>query len=90
MEHESDGDVNCIQSARYSHQKIGTDTGRLGNKRKSGDHPNNSIVEIDQNTKKSPGNLRRLVVTQNPVENHQLALVWKTLIVIYENFSHQC
>ena len=29
----------------------------------SGDHPNYSIVEIDQNTKKSPGDLRRLAVT---------------------------
>ena len=29
----------------------------------SGDHPNNSIIEIGQNTKKCPGNLRRLAVT---------------------------
>ena len=41
----------------------------------SGDHPNYSIVEIGQNTKKSPGNLGRLAVTQTPVENHQLTLV---------------
>ena len=76
MEHESDGDTNCI---RYSHLSIGTETGGLGNKRNSGDHPNNSIVEISQNTKKSPKDLRRLTVTQTPVKNHLLALVWKTL-----------
>ena len=29
--------------------------GGLGNKSTSGDHPNYSIVEIGQNTKKSPG-----------------------------------
>ena len=38
-------------------------TGGLGNKRTSGDHPNYSIVEIGQNTKKSPGDLMRLAVT---------------------------
>ena len=50
----------------------GTKAGGLGNKRTSGDHSNYSIVEIRQNTEKSPGDLRRLAVTQTPVENHQL------------------
>ena len=48
--------------ALSSHQTIGTGTGGLRNKRISGDHPNYSIVEIGQNTKKSPGDLRRLAV----------------------------
>ena len=77
MEHESDGNTNCHWYARCGHEKIGTGTGRLRNKRTSGDHPNYSIVEIGQNTKKSPGDLRRLAVTQTPVENHHLALVLK-------------
>ena len=38
-----------------------------------------SIVEIDLNTKKSPVYLRRLAVNQTPVENHQLTMVWKIL-----------
>ena len=42
-------------------------------KRTSADYPNYSIVEIDQNSKKSPGDLRRLNVTQTPMENHQLS-----------------
>ena len=42
---------------------------------REGDHPNYSIVEIGQNSKKSPGDLRRLTVTQILVENHQLTLV---------------
>ena len=49
-------------------QRIGTLTGRLGNKRTSGDHPNYSIIKIVQNTKKSPGYLGRLAVTQTPVK----------------------
>ena len=60
MEHKSYGDTDwCV---RYSQQRVGTGTEGLGDKRTSRYHPNNSIVKFDQNTKKSPGNLRRLVV----------------------------
>ena len=41
----------------------------------SGDYLNDSIIENGQNTKKSPGDLRRLPVTQTPVENYQLTLM---------------
>ena len=61
----------------YNHQRIGTRSKGLGNKRTSWDHPKYSI-EIGQNPKKSPGDLRRLSVTPTPVENHQLTWVWKT------------
>ena len=44
----------------------------------SGDHLNYIIVEIGQNTEESPGDLRRLAVTQTPVRNHQLMMVGKT------------
>ena len=60
-------------------QRIGKWTGRFGNKKISGDHPDYSIIKISQNTEKSPGDLKRLAVTQTPVRNHQLTLVWKTL-----------
>ena len=53
-EHESDRDTRCKRRCRYSHQSIGTETGGLGNKRTSGDHPNYSIVKIGLNIKKSP------------------------------------
>ena len=43
------------------------------------DYPNNSIAEDGQNPETSPGDLRRLAVTQTPVKNHQLTLMWKTL-----------
>ena len=42
-------------------------------------YPNDSIAEDGQNTKTSPGDLRRLAITQTPVKNHQLILMWKTL-----------
>ena len=34
-------------------------------------------IEIIEN---SPGDLRRYVVTKTTVENHQLTLMWKTLM----------
>ena len=77
MEHGSD--TNCNKWTRYSHQRIDKGTGGLGNKRTSGDHSNNSIIKICQNTEKSPGDLRRLAVRQIPVKSHQLMLVWKTI-----------
>ena len=40
----------------------GTGTGGLRNTRTSGDHPNYNIIEIGQ---KSPGDLRRLIVSQD-------------------------
>ena len=49
--------------------------GGFGSWRTSGDHPNDSIIEDGQNTEKSPGDLRRLAVTQTPVNNHQLTLM---------------
>ena len=37
----------------------------------SGDHPNNSNFEIDQNTEKSLGDFRSVAVIQTPVKIHQ-------------------
>ena len=45
--------------------------GRVGNQT-SQDHPNYSIVEVGQNTEKSPGDLKKLAITQPPVKDHQL------------------
>ena len=54
---------------------FGTVTGGLGSWRTSGDHSNFCIIENGHNTGKSHGDLRRLAVTQTPVENHQLNLM---------------
>ena len=45
------------------------------------DHPNYYIIQNVQNTEKSPGDWRRLVVTQTPVNNHQQTLKWETLML---------
>ena len=44
-------------------------------KRTRGDHVNYSIIKIGQIAEKSPGDLKRLAVTQTPVKNHQQTLV---------------
>ena len=49
--------------------------GGLGSWRTSGDHPNDSIIEKDQNTEKGPGDLRRLTVTQTLAKDYQLKLM---------------
>ena len=38
-------------------------------------YPNDSIAKNGQNPETSPGDLRRLAVTQNPVKKHQLTLM---------------
>ena len=43
----------------------------LENNWTSEDHPNYCVIEIDQNTEKSPEDLRRLATTQTLVKNHQ-------------------
>ena len=75
MEYEGDSDTNCNWPTRYSHQRIGTKTGGLGNKRTSGAHPNDNINKIGQYTKKIPGELSRLSVSQTQVRSHKLTLV---------------
>ena len=66
--------IPIVNSAlgRVTKGLVAMGTGGLVNKRKSGDHPN-----IGQNTEKSPGDLRKLAVTQTPVEKHQLIPVWR-------------
>ena len=62
-------------SARRPDLIITKETGGLGSWRTSGDYPNYYIIENGLNPEKSPGDLRRLAVTQTPVESHQLTLM---------------
>ena len=52
--------------------------GGLGSLRTGRDYQNDSIDENGQNPETSPGDLRRLAVTQPPVKNHLLILMRKT------------
>ena len=54
---------------------LGNGARRVGNRRKNRDHPNNGMVKIDRNTEKSPGDLKKSVVIQTPVKDHQLTLM---------------
>ena len=75
MEHKSDNYTNRDGCSWYSHQRIIAGTGGLGNNRSSGDHTNYYIIEIGQNNVKSPGDLKRLAVTQTPLKDHQLKMM---------------
>ena len=88
MEHKRDDDTNCNLHAWYSHHWFGTGTRRLGNKRASGDHPKYRFVEICQNTEKSPGDLRRLAVTQTPVENGCIPAYWSGTNVFVKKYNY--
>ena len=50
-------------------------TGGPGSWRTGRDYPNDSIAKNGQNPETSPGDLRRLAVTQTPVKNHQITLM---------------
>ena len=47
------------------------EVGRVENRRRNGDHSDYKIVDIGQNTQKSPGDLRRFAVTQTPIKTHK-------------------
>ena len=64
VEHESDSDTNSNLSTWIGLQKLVKGSERVGHQRMNQDHPDNSIVEISQNTEKSPRELKRLAVTQ--------------------------
>ena len=68
MEHEGDDYTSRDWYIRYSNYRTIKGTGGLGGWRTSGDYPNNGIIENDQNTEKSPRDLRGLNVTQTPVK----------------------
>ena len=76
--HEDDGDTSYSWCGWNNSQRLGKGTRRTGNQRKSKDHPDYSIVEISQNTQKSPEDLKRFAITQNPVNDYLQTLVWKT------------
>ena len=75
MEHEGNDYTNRDWCIRGSNKRTIKGTGELGGWRTDGDHPDYSIVKNGYNTEKSPGDLRRFVVTQTPVKGHQRKLM---------------
>ena len=80
MEHEGGNYTNCDWRFWHGSKRIIKGTGGFGSWRQSGDYLCNSIIEDGQNSEKSSGDLRRLAVTQSPMKDHQLTLMWKTLM----------
>ena len=70
MEHERDNYTSRNWCFWYSHQRIIKGNGGLRNQRTSVDNSNYCIIENGQTTEKSPGDLRRLAVTQTLVKDH--------------------
>ena len=66
----------------YRHPSIIIETGGPGDKRKSGNDPTHCFIENGQHTEKSPGDLRKLDVTQTLEKDHPLTQMRKTLKVI--------
>ena len=75
MEHESDGYTNCNWCTWNDPQRFCKKAGGIRNRRTYEEHSSRTIVKVGQYTEKSPGDLRRLAVTQTPVKDHQLMLV---------------
>ena len=78
MEHEGNLDKICNRFAHNGSQRHGKWSGWVGIRKTSWNHPNYGVAKIGQNTEKSSGDLRWLAVTQAPVKDHQLTLIWKT------------
>ena len=54
----------------------GERTEKVGTRRTNRDHPNYNIIKIELNTKKSPGDLRKIVVNQTYRTLHSYKLFW--------------
>ena len=76
MEHEGYGDTTCNWCTWNDSQRLSKRARGIENRRMSGEHSNYSVAKISQNTEKNPEDLK-LAVTQTPVKDHQLTLVWK-------------
>ena len=56
-EHEGNGDTNCNWRTWNDLQRLGKRAGRVRNRTTNRNYLNYSIVDISQNTEKSPGDL---------------------------------
>ena len=77
IEHADNGDIHCSRCTRNGPQSLGKRIRRVRNQRKNPGHSNYGIIEISQNTEKSPGYMRRLSGNQTS-EEPQLLLLLKT------------
>ena len=60
------------------HLERGSKKSKMGSKHLVVERRIETMGELRKNTKESPGELRRLTITQTPLKAHQLMLVRKT------------
>ena len=77
LKHEGDDDISCNWCVWN-----GSKRPRIGNQKMNRDHPDYTIVEIDQNTQKSPGDQWRLAVTQTPIKKYQGIIIIIIIIIV--------
>ena len=73
MAYESD--TNYKWSDRNRLKKLIKEIVRVRNRKRCRGHLNYSMTKIDQNTEESPGDLRRLPVTQIPMKDYLQTLM---------------
>ena len=71
MEYEGYGNTNCNWYAPNNPLSLCKRTGRLRNRRISGDHEHCIIIKIGKNL----DDLKRRAVTQTPLKFHQITLL---------------
>ena len=76
MEHEGDNYTNCDWCFWYSNWRIlkGLEELEVGGRKET--IQTTGLLRAE----KSPGDLRRLAVTQTPMTDYQQTLMWKTLM----------
>ena len=82
IEHEGNGDTGYNWYVRNDSQSLGNSDRKARYNSSIREHRNYSILKIGQNTEKSPGDLRRLAVTQTPLKDRQQVLVWIARLII--------
>ena len=86
VEHENDGCTGCNSCIWYSHKRIGKMTRGLGDKRTSGsgDHPNYSIIEIDQreDSWRLEETCYHLISSERPSANTDMKISQGVIIII--------
>ena len=75
---ELNGDTIVINALGMVPQRLGKSSVWVEKQRTKQEPLDYSIVEIGQNTEKSRGNRRTLVVILTPEKGYQLTLVWKS------------
>ena len=76
-----DGDANYNWCTWNNPQRLVKGTGRLGNKSTSGDHSDYNIINIGQNTDRSPGSLK-LALIQTPMRTMKNSEVLNNIYIL--------